>query len=173
MSFSLPSLNRCFCGFSIKICMFIIGAVEITRSIIGFLLMLLFLKTTVSTDIATDIADWIDPSLDKLGDTFDPRTETDSLIPLWVIIWIVITVVVLMVIICDMIVSSLLIHGVRKERPGFLIPWMVVTVIFLISIKIIVFYDYTSFQIQYNGWMKAILVITIYTLRLGFLVVVW
>jgi len=40
--------------------------------------------------------------------------------------------VVLIICIIDMIVVSLLIHGARKDRPGFLIPWIVFTAIYLV-----------------------------------------
>merc|ERR1712215_434175 len=96
--------------------------------------MLVFLTTTISTDVATGIADWIAPLLEKLRDIMDPGTETDSPIPLWTTIWIVILVLVLMITISDMVVSFLLIPGAWMQRPGFLIPWMVVTVSLFIGI---------------------------------------
>merc|ERR1711962_1583030 len=40
--------------------------------------------------------------------------------------------IVLVRMICHIVVSSLLIDGARKGRPGFLTPWIVVTVILFI-----------------------------------------
>merc|ERR1711890_38804 len=39
---------------------------------------------------------------------------------------------VIVVFVLGMMVSSLLIHGARKEKQGFLMPWMVLTGIYLI-----------------------------------------
>ena len=129
MNSSLPAAEKCWCGHSLKTWVIIIGAIELI----------------IYTVIALFVALMFPPMITSMY--FQSNNEKhDS------ILWTFIIAVYFIRMVCHIVVSSLLIHGARTGRPGFLTPWIIVHVIFFLL-------DVVSFVISIVTveWISAVI----------------
>lgn len=145
----MPILSSCCFCFDLKVGTKIIGILALIGSLLsslalaGMVVMFVFLGVGVDTAHKLSNSHQPSPSHDSLDDDYaDIRTEAKNMMELIVdqisTVTVVLYILLALCLLC-VVTSSMLIHGVKRNRRGLLVPYIIqeaLNVIALISVDI-------------------------------------
>jgi len=113
MSEKTPFVQSCCC-YDLKTGTLLVGVLELIASVsLSIFSIFLMVSWAVVVEGGDVVSDQVDPQLLKAAGT----------------VWWVTMSIILFISVLNLVVTSILIHGAKKGRPGLLTPWLVLTAI--------------------------------------------
>merc|ERR1712055_741851 len=156
----LPTVEKCCACLELKTGTLILGVINLVGSII-----LAIISAVGLAGSAVLASGALDQYIDK-----DSRMDSESraAVNTAATFGIVVTSIMLIIYILYVVVASMLIHGARKEKPGLMMPWIVLTIVYLIWDIVQIIGYFVS-----GDWLSAIIGIILFCPGFYFFICVW
>jgi len=157
----LPTVEKCCACLELKTGTLIIGAINLLAAIVGAVFSAIGLAGS-----AVLASGALNKYIDNGQQGGYQGSDAVNAAGTWGII---VTSILLIIYVLYVVVASMLIHGARKEKPGLMMPWIILTIFYMILAVV----QIISYVVLGERWMSVLTPVFSLLITFYFFICIW